>query len=140
MKKSVFLAASILLVSATNTALADDLVINVEFEDVGDGVYCPSENNNTISISNPPTGKPDKKVEFRSNPAGNKFSLSFDPFSGKLYKSDDDGVIKNANLKLNKNSVPTKAESDPNQTHFQFKYSIYAADCPTIDPIIIIDR
>lgn len=133
---------TIFLAIFSSASFAATLEIPVLFDDMGGGKFCPSPRNDEVSVGVKVKhkGKANQKVVFRGSPAGHAYSLSFDPFSGKLYKSNRDGVISNYKIKLSSGSIPTKAESDPNQKNFSFKYSIYAKDCPTIDPIIIIER
>lgn len=136
--KIVILGASL----ASTASFATTLEVPVLFDDMGGGKFCPSPRNDevTVGVKVKHKGKANQKVVFKGDPAGHEYSLSFDPFSGKLYKSDRSGVISNYKVKLNAGSIPSKSESDPNQKNFSFKYSIYAKDCPTIDPIIIIER
>ena len=96
---------------------------------------CPDASNAGLTI----TEDVGKRLLFVSSPAGKAYSITFDPFVGRPYRSDRDGEIKT--LPLSASAIPRRPEAKRDAPEeFVFKYTIHAPGCDPVDPRIVVRR
>ena len=91
---------------------------------------CPSlalNENTSVKVSDA------GQVRFVSDPEGKPFSLTFDPFVGRVYRAPQGQV----RARISRQSLPTGTAQD---TEFAFKFTIYSGACPPVDPKLIVTR
>jgi len=129
-RSSMILLASIgLFLTGCVSTEVSPMNATVEFPIKFDG-DCPSGPlNENASVKVGEAGR----VKFVSDPAGKPFTLTFDPFVGRVYKAPQGQV----SARISRLSLPSGAAQ---VSEFDFKFTIYSGDCTPVDPKVIVTR